>query len=115
MIVQPSAIQRVAQAVSRAPAKREPIKLYAPDRVGEAARSAALFADAVTYGLLAASSPTLDPEARRLALEKLFAAWPSLCRTMAELESAAPRSAAAGAEIAAKLRDVAEARQRGEA
>lgn len=84
------------------------LQLHAPDHAGQVAHEAAMFADAVTYGLLAASSPTLDPGARRKALERLFSAWPSLCRVMAELEAAAPRSAAVGAENAARLRDVAE-------
>jgi hypothetical protein len=105
MIVQPSAMQRVAASVSPPETARIPIKLHAPDPVGDAAHDAAMVADAVTYGLLAASSPSLPLDARRTALEKLFAAWPSLCRTMADLEAAAPRSAAIGAEIAAKLRD----------
>lgn len=109
MIVQPSAMQQVAAAVLE-PAAAPPAapQLHAADRPGEAAHAASLFATVVQMNLMIAASPTVELPARIAALEKLFTAWPALCREMAKLSDVAPKSAAAGRARAADLRDIAE-------
>jgi hypothetical protein len=106
MIVQPSAMQRVAQAVDGAPAADAPaVQLHAPDKPGEAAYAASQLAHPVFVNLMVAASPTAELPARIEALERVFTAWPGLCREIARLSEVAPNSAAEGRRRAADLRD----------
>lgn len=106
MIVQPSAMQRVAQAVNETPvAERRAIQLHAPDKPGEASYAASQFATVVQMNLVIAASPTAELPARLDALEKLFTAWPALCREIARLSEVAPKSASEGRRRADDLRD----------
>jgi hypothetical protein len=109
MIVQPSTMQRVAQAVNATSATDAPVRqLHAPDKPGEASYAAAQFATVIQMNLVIAASPTAELPARIDALEKLFTAWPALCREIARLSDVAPNSAAAGRRLAADLRDFTE-------
>jgi hypothetical protein len=109
MIVQPSAMQRVAQAVNETPASEAPpIQLHAPDKPGEAAYAASQFAYSVFVNLMIAASPTAEHPARIEATTKVFTAWLGLCREIAGLSEVAPNSAAEGRRRAADLRDFVE-------
>lgn len=82
------------------------IALHAPDKPGILAHKASQFGNILQFNLLAASSPTLELEKRLEALERIFTIWPSLCRSMNELEQAAPRCAQAGQDNAGILADI---------
>ncbi len=86
------------------------IQPHAPDRVGELAQDASAFASVVAFNLLAAKSAYVPADKRKEAMERLFFAWPALCKRMAALERAAPNSARAGAEQAARVQDFIERR-----
>jgi hypothetical protein len=68
------------------------------------AREAVPFADALARQLLVTSGPHAAP-VRLEAMEKVFSAWPVLCRLMSDLEVLAPDSAAAGLARARELRE----------
>lgn len=83
------------------------IQLHAPDAAGQAAHKASQFGHVVQHNLMAAASPTLTTAKRLEAMERLFTAWPLLCREMAALEALAPRTSAAGYENANALQEMA--------
>lgn len=110
MIVQPSTMQRVAAVVQPPPSSARIPPLHAADKPGEIAHAASGFATVVQMNLVIAHSPAVELPARIAALEKLFTAWPALCREMAKLSEVAPNSAAVGRRRAADLRDFIETR-----
>ena len=77
----------------------------------EAARDAAIFADAVCRHLLGASSAFASRAERIACMVAVFRAWPALCRRMVELEQLAPNCREQGYEEAAKLLEFVEGRQ----
>lgn len=74
----------------------------------EAARDAAVFADALARHLLVASSPNADREQQREAMVGAFRVWPSLCNRISILEQMAPTCRVEGYEQAAQLAAIVE-------
>jgi hypothetical protein len=74
----------------------------------EAARDAAVFADALARHLLGASSEFAGREEQRACMVAAFAVWPSLCNRLSILEGAAPACREEGYERAAQLAEIME-------
>lgn len=72
----------------------------------EAARDAAVFADALARHLLLASCPVAPRAEQREAMVGAFRVWPILCDRISSLEQMAPLSREEGYEQAAKLREI---------
>lgn len=82
----------------------------------EAARDAAVFADALARHLLAASSNFAERAVQRESMVAAFRVWPLLCARLAVLEAAAPTCREEGYAEAAQLREIADrVREREEA
>ncbi len=80
----------------------------ATDPVGLAATECLPFALGLHERLTLAAYDKFSREERRAVLERVFFQWASLCRTMAALELAAPRSAEEAYARAAAAREIAE-------
>ena len=83
------------------------MSLHAPDAMGRAALKAARLLSRQDDKLLAAAAEAASGTERAAALVRFFAAWPTLCRTIAELEAAAPACAREGyAQDAQRLQPI---------
>lgn len=74
----------------------------------EAARDAAVFADALARHLLGASSSFASRDEQRACMVAVFRVWPLLCNRMSVLEQAAPTCRDEGYEAAKQLQEIAE-------
>lgn len=74
----------------------------------EAARDAAVFADALARHLLVASSFAAEPREQRECMVAAFRVWPLLCARMSVLEAKAPNCREEGYAQAEQLREIAD-------